>query len=67
MLGAGDILRIYRQKDVVEKAFMHSKPNVKPLYARTETGTRARMFLSVLRILNNGNDRFQMRIILCRD
>ena len=48
MLGAGDILRIYRQKDVVEKAFMHSKPNVEPLYARTETGTRARMFLSGL-------------------
>ena len=48
MLGAGDILRIYRQKDVVEKAFMHSKSNMEPLYARTERGTRARVFLSVL-------------------
>ena len=48
MLGADDILRIYRQKDVVEKAFMHSKPNMEPLYARTERGTRARMFLSIL-------------------
>jgi transposase len=43
-----DILRIYRQKDVVEKAFMHSKPSMEPLYARTERGTRARMFLSIL-------------------
>ena len=48
MLGADDILRIYRQKDVVEKAFMHSKPNMEPLYARTERGMRARMFLSIL-------------------
>ena len=30
-----DILRIYRQKDVVEKAFMHSKPSMEPLHARS--------------------------------
>ena len=47
-MSAEDILRIYRQKDVVEKAFMHSKPSMEPLYARTERGTRARMFLSIL-------------------
>lgn len=47
-LGANDILRIYRSKDAVEKAFMHSKPGMESLYARTEKGTRARMFLSVL-------------------
>ena len=46
-MSAVDILRIYRQKDVVEKAFMHSKPCMEPLYARSERGTRARMFLSI--------------------
>jgi transposase len=47
-MSAEDILRIYRQKDVVEKAFMHSKPSMEPLHARSERGTRARMFLSIL-------------------
>ena len=47
-MSAVDILRIYRQKDVVEKAFMHSKPCMEPLYARSERGTRARIFLSIL-------------------
>ena len=47
-MSADGILRIYRQKDVVEKAFMHSKPCMEPLYARSERGTRARMFLSIL-------------------
>ena len=47
-MSAEDILRIYRQKDVVEKAFMHSKQCMQPLHARTEIGTRARMFLSIL-------------------
>ena len=47
-MSAVDILRIYRQKDVVEKAFMHSKPCMEPLYARSERGTGARMFLSIL-------------------
>ena len=41
-----DILRIYKQKDVVEKAFMHSKQCMQPLHVRSEKGTRARMFLS---------------------
>ena len=35
----GDILWIYMQKDVVEKAFMHSKQCMQPLHARTEIGT----------------------------
>lgn len=48
MIGADKILRIYREKDVVEKAFMHSKAAMEPLYARTETGTRAKVFLSIL-------------------
>jgi hypothetical protein len=26
---------------------MHSKPHMEPLYARTDAGTRARMFLSI--------------------
>ncbi len=47
-ISAADILAIYRQKDVVEKAFMHSKNEMEPLYARSEIGTRARIFLSVL-------------------
>ena len=47
-MSAEDILRIYRQKDVVEKAFMHSKQCMQPLHARSERGTRARMFLSIL-------------------
>ncbi len=47
-MSAVDILRIYRQKDAVEKAFMNSKPSMEPLYARSERGTRARMFLSIL-------------------
>ena len=33
---------------MIEKAFMHSKPCMQPLYARSEKGTRARMFLSIL-------------------
>ncbi|MCL4480307.1 MAG: transposase, partial [Candidatus Thermoplasmatota archaeon] len=47
-MSAEDILRIYRQKDVVEKAFMHSKQCMQPLHSRSERGTRARMFLSIL-------------------
>ena len=48
MIGADEILRIYREKDVVEKAFMHSRAGMEPLYASTEIGTRARIFLSIL-------------------
>ena len=45
---APDILKIYRQKDVVEKAFSHVKPHLEPFFARTEEGTRARLFLTIL-------------------
>ena len=48
ILCAHEVLKIYRQKDMVEKAFMHSKSNMEPIYARKERGSRARMFLSVL-------------------
>ena len=47
-MSAEYILRIYGQKDVVEKAFMHSKPYMEPFYARSDGGTRAWMFLSIL-------------------
>ena len=48
MISEEDILRMYRGKDVVEKAFMRSKSVMEPLYAHTERGTRARVFLSIL-------------------
>ena len=48
ILCANDVLKIYRQKDVVEKAFMHSKQDIEPLYARLEWGKRARVSLSIL-------------------
>ena len=48
MISEEEILQIYRRKDVVEKAFMHSKSVMEPLYAHTEEGTRARVFLSIL-------------------
>ena len=35
-MGSEGILRIYRQKYVVEKASMHSKPFMQPLYVRTQ-------------------------------
>ena len=47
ILGAHEVLNMYRQKYVLEKVFMHSKQNMVPLYARTERGTRARVFLSI--------------------
>jgi transposase len=48
MISEEDILKIYRMKDVVEKAFMRSKSVMEPLYAHTDGGTRARVFLSIL-------------------
>ncbi len=45
---AQDILRIYREKDTVEKAFSHLKPHLEPFFSRSESGTRARLFLTVL-------------------
>ena len=45
---ANEILRIYKEKDVVEKAFSHVKPHLEPFFSRTEEGTRARLFLTIL-------------------
>ena len=45
---AQDILRIYREKDIVEKAFSHVKPHLEPFFYSTEGGTRARLFLTML-------------------
>jgi len=42
------LLRLYREKDAVEKSFSHIKPYLEPLFPRSEEGTRARMFLTVL-------------------
>ena len=43
-----EVLRIYREKDIVEKAFSHLKPHLEPFFSRSEGGTRARLFLAVL-------------------
>ena len=48
MIDEEDLLKMYRKKDVVEKAFMHSKHVMEPLYAHTGEGTRAKVFLSIL-------------------
>jgi len=32
----------------VEKSFSHTKPHLEPFFSRSEEGTRARMFLTVL-------------------
>ena len=45
---ANELLRIYREKDVVEKAFSHIKPHLEPFFSRSEGGTRVRLFLTVL-------------------
>ena len=45
---SSEILRIYRENDVVEKAFSHVKPHLEPFFSRTEEGTRARLFLTIL-------------------
>jgi len=42
------LLRIYREKDAVEKAFSHIKPHLKPFFSRSEGGTRARLFITML-------------------
>jgi len=48
-IAANDLLKIYREeKDAVEKSFSHIKPHIEPLFPRSEKGTRARMFLTVL-------------------
>ena len=43
-LKAEEVLGIYREKDTVEKAFSH----LEPFFSRSEKGTRARLFLTVL-------------------
>ncbi|MGC8617758.1 MAG: hypothetical protein ACP5UZ_03320, partial [Thermoplasmata archaeon] len=47
-IAANELLRIYREKDIVEKAFSHIKPNLEPFFSRSEGGTRARLFLTIL-------------------
>ena len=47
-LRAEEALRIYREKDTVEKAFSHLKPHLEPFFSRSESGTKARLFLTVL-------------------
>ncbi|MGC8618820.1 MAG: hypothetical protein ACP5UZ_08860, partial [Thermoplasmata archaeon] len=48
-IAANELLRrIYREKDAVEKAFSHLKPHLESFFSRTEEGTRARLFLTVL-------------------
>ena len=42
------ILKTYREKDIVEKAFSHVKPYLEPFFSRSERGTRARLFLTIL-------------------
>ncbi|EQD74545.1 transposase (IS4), partial [mine drainage metagenome] len=48
MIAAPEILRIYRDKDKVEKASAHLKPHLEPFFSRSEEGTRARLFLAIL-------------------
>ena len=45
---AGFILKTYREKDVVEKAFSHVKPHLEPFFSRSERGARTRLFLTIL-------------------
>ena len=47
-IAAQNILRIYRDKDRVEKAFAHLKPHQEPLFSRCERRTRGRLFLATL-------------------
>ena len=42
------ILKTYREKDVVEKAFSHVKPHLEPFLSRSERGTRAMLLLTIL-------------------
>ena len=46
-IAANELLRIYREKDIVEKAFSHIN-YFEPFFSRSEGGTRARLFLTVL-------------------
>ena len=42
-LKAEEVLRIY-----MEKAFSHLNPHLEPFFSRSENGTRAKLFLTVL-------------------
>ena len=42
------ILKTYREKRIVEKVFSRVKPYLGPFYSRSERGTRARLFLTML-------------------
>jgi hypothetical protein len=41
-------LKIYREKDAVEKSFSHFNPHLEAFFSRPEERTRARIFLTVL-------------------
>ena len=43
-IAASELLRIYREKDIVENAFSHIKPHLEPFFSRSENGTRARLY-----------------------
>ena len=43
-----DGLRFVKEKDTVEKALSHLKPHLEPFFSRSESDTRARLFLTVL-------------------
>ena len=48
-LDASDVLKLYREKDVIEKAFqLMKKHGLTPLNSNTETATKARILLSYL-------------------
>ncbi len=47
-ISARDLLRVYRGKGTVEKAFSHLKHHLEPFFSRSEGGTRARLFLTVI-------------------
>ncbi|MCL4480463.1 MAG: hypothetical protein M1113_03140 [Candidatus Thermoplasmatota archaeon] len=48
-MAAHDILRIYRDKDGMEKALSNLKPHLEPFFSRTEEGTTwAGLFLAIL-------------------
>jgi len=41
-------LKIYREKDAVEKSYSHINPHLEAFFSRPEERTRARIFLTVL-------------------
>ncbi len=55
-IDASELLRIYGDKGIVEKAFSHIKPHLEPFFSRSERGTRARPFLTVLGVHPCYND-----------